>query len=663
MSDDSYKLLLIDEDPVFRLGLRTLLAQFSDLMVIAEADNSDIALRILDGTESVGETPDDRPPLGENNPVETSPTPTQISSSDSSRQNSSQQGLVILDVTLRQSAPNTMDGLALCQTLTHRYPHIAVLILSATQDLGLLASARTIGIAGYCPKGADIADIVSAIRQVATGQTYGWQDVSLPTTPTATPAPATPTPVPSTSNQELSESRLPNPDQPGGGNRRPTPFNRLLGYWHQSGLQQIDDLILAITDELQHRDLLWLEREVLAGRRRELRAARWLVNLLPAANQTAIPMATGPSGRSTAAINRPQTTRREAVLDASLVADSNPGSPEGDTIPTLSKLNRSEDDKRHLRSALFDAVAQQMQSSLTNLTGMPLEIDILHPEAKRQLLYLVLRKLEQVLDDLSFSQIEPDQVALRRDQILHDLWQAVMADFFGKYRTVDLGNRSYPMLETLLEEGDMVKVSILDKLPQVEPLLSHLLFLSPILVDQAIYNAGSSEAMTRAGLLLNHLVINVANAVIQPLLNRFANVELVKQTFYDRRLLSTREIERFRNDLSWKYRVQRYIDEPVAIFQSQFSLLLLGERGIKKTTIYGDRDYELSSLQGIPAAVTFSLELRDAVAPRLRSAIALVGSGVVYLLTEVLGRGIGLIGRGVIKGIGNALQDTKARER
>lgn len=50
--------------------------------------------------------------------------------------------------------------------------------------------------------------------------------------------------------------------------------------------------------------------------------------------------------------------------------------------------------------------------------------------------------------------------------------------------------------------------------------------------------------------------------------------------------------------------------------------------------------------------MTLALELRDAIAPRLRTVTGFVGSGVVYVLTEIIGRGIGLIGRGVMKGIG-----------
>ncbi|PJF23626.1 MAG: DUF3685 domain-containing protein, partial [Phototrophicales bacterium] len=55
--------------------------------------------------------------------------------------------------------------------------------------------------------------------------------------------------------------------------------------------------------------------------------------------------------------------------------------------------------------------------------------------------------------------------------------------------------------------------------------------------------------------------------------------------------------------------------------------------------------------------VTLALETRDAIAPRLRSVISVIGSGVIYVLTEVIGRGIGLIGRGIIKGVNNVVQD------
>ncbi|PZO46363.1 MAG: DUF3685 domain-containing protein, partial [Phormidesmis priestleyi] len=75
------------------------------------------------------------------------------------------------------------------------------------------------------------------------------------------------------------------------------------------------------------------------------------------------------------------------------------------------------------------------------------------------------------------------------------------------------------------------------------------------------------------------------------------------------------------------------------------------------------RRAELNRLGGIPLVVTLALETRDAIAPRLRTAFSIFGSSVVYVLTEVLGRGIGLVGRGILKGVGSAWQDTKGKPR
>lgn len=127
-------------------------------------------------------------------------------------------------------------------------------------------------------------------------------------------------------------------------------------------------------------------------------------------------------------------------------------------------------------------------------------------------------------------------------------------------------------MSQLLQNGTIVQAAILDKIPGVVELLNHLLFQSPLTVDSISYAPGNPESLRRAELLIENLLIQIANAVIQPLLNLFANVESIKQKLYHRRLLSSREIERFRNNLSWKYRLERYFREPQNIFESQYAL-------------------------------------------------------------------------------------------
>ena len=95
------------------------------------------------------------------------------------------------------------------------------------------------------------------------------------------------------------------------------------------------------------------------------------------------------------------------------------------------------------------------------------------------------------------------------------------------------------------------------------------------------------------------------------------------------------------------------------IFESQYPLFYLTSQGIKTRNIYSPRQLELSQLQGLPLATTIFLELRDALSPRLRSLVKFLGNGFVFLLTQVIGRAIGLVVRGILQGVGNTWQETR----
>lgn len=607
MSDRPFTLLLIDDDPVFRLGLRIWLQQFADLQVVAEAASGTEALQQLGNSDQT--QPEDAA-------------------------SASQIDLAVLNLELGRSDPTQIQGLDLCRQLKADYPALRVLLLSALSEPVLLAAAQQAGADGYCPKTLNSAALATTIRQVAAG-TAAWvqpapQPVSAPGQPLSMPG-----------SEAAGAAAVP----PGASSRRSGIMAAFRQNLRRSGLRQIDATLAEIVDQLQDLDLSALDRAILAGRRRELRVARWLVHqLLSPAPSSTPPEATTASG---------QASGQGGALQ---IRPLNPLVARGSASLTPEVSLRTSP----IKDILFNAVLANLQTSLQNQTDQPLEIDILREDQRRELLYLVLRKLEEAVAELRYSQVLPEQLSDKRASILQDLWQATVTDFFGKYYTVTLGERlDYEVVSCLLQDQAIVQTAILDKIPFVADLLAHLLFESPLLIDNTLCAAGTPAAIERAELLLQHLIIQVANGVIQPLLNQFANVESIKQTFYDRRLMSTREIERFRNSLSWRYRVEQYIVEPKAIFESQYRLFTCQGRGIKTVSIYAPRSQELERLSGLQMAVTVALEARDAIAPRLRSAVSFVGSGLIYVLTEVIGRGIGLVGRGILKGVGTAWQDGK----
>ncbi|MFN6461189.1 MAG: DUF3685 domain-containing protein [Nostoc sp. DedVER02] len=570
MSDRHLKLLLFDQDPIFRLGLRLALEAIPNLEVTAVVETDTTALQIL--AEIAQEDP-------------------------------KQVNLLVLEFGNGRSTTSQQLGLQFCRQLKALYPNLPILLLSSVREQGLLLAAKSIGVNGYCPKGTPLTELVAAMQKVADGGDYWFRDTEAIATPNSTDAINRVSP------------------------RSPLPFSKLRNNLHLSGIAYIDATLAAVTAQLQVPGLPVLDRAILAGQRRELLAARWLLNRLLV----------------------PSQQRQEEHIppaDEPLTPSLSSAIQQRETVSPLLSPGT-------LQSELFASCITKLQFPLRNVTDMPLEIDIFREDKKRELFYLILQKLSQQLDELRASQIEINQLYEVKITLLCDLWQAAITDFFGRFSRIRIGNKNIEIVNLLLQNTEVVQRDILNNIPLVCELYSYLLFQTELNIDNTSYPVVSAEAKSQNLMILENLLIQIANGVVQPLLNSLADVELIKQNLYGRQFISTREIERFRNDLSWKYRLRNYINEPKAVFESRYDLFVIAPRGIANTSVYAPRNQELAKLSNIPLIVTLLLEFSDAIAPRLKSLLSFVGSGIVFILTQIIGRGLGLIGRGILQGIGS----------
>ena len=650
----NFQLLSIGNDPIFRLGLRIACQDYPDLQVFAEVSTVTEALEVLEVRSVSGE--------------------------------GKLADLVVFDFDGENVRSGEMSGSAFCQQLKSLYPNLPIMLLGGSLIPEWRSTIQETNINGYCPKGRDIALTIAAIRLVASGQTY-WLENTAVTSEIELDSGV----VQAVENSVAGVDK--NPDSP----RVSTPIHqKLLADICLSGLQQIDANLAVIKAELQETIATGkedfasvLDGVLLSGHRRELLAARWIVSqLLPEEGRRK--KEEGRRKREEGRRKREEGPSTEFILSEVEGLRVKKGKSRLINSKLVVKntevLVESSAIASDWQGSLFDSVTAKLQFGLVNLTGVPLEIDILRSTKKLELITSILRKLEELLEELRFSQVQLTQLPEKMPAILRDLWEVTIIDFFGRYYTLQVSEN--PVLDriktdltlsksraessasifprngievvpTLLEDANLVAAEILDKIPMTVDFFAHLLFATPLVVDNISCLAGSPQAMQRAESLLENLVIQVASGVIQPMLNNFADVEEIKQTFYDSKLISTREIEQFRNNLSWKYRWESYFVEPKAIFESRFWLFVLRDSGIQRIFIYAPRNLELAELSGWRLALTLVLEARDAIAPRVRAVILLLGAGVVYVLTQVIGRGIGLVGRGIIQGIGNSLQDTK----
>ena len=564
MSDRLLQLLLIDPDPIFRLGLKVTLETLSNLQVIADVPSDTSALKVIAEILAV---------------------------------NSQQIHLIILALN------NQQLGWQFCRQLKTLYPYIPILLLTSTSQPELIISAKAIGINGYCPKGVSISQLVPILEQVANGGYYWFEDGKM---------------------SNFTSSSLP---------------GKLRNHLQSSGINYIDDTLYQVTEQLKLPGITLLNKAILAGQRRELLAARWLIsNLLKL-----------PQEKQNLPPNLPPKTPINQVIIKS------------ETQPLIDIPTGVS--SQQLQSELLTLCLNKLKFPLENLTDTPLEIDILREDKKRELLYIILHKFFQQLDEIRNFNFNKNQIFNLKEQILVDLWQFSITDFFSNYSRISLDKQEINLVKFLLDKTTDIQKEIIKKVPLFGDFLSYLLLFTDLYIDNVSCPFGSQEAQSQALLILENLLIHIANNVIQPLLNNLADVETIKQNFYHRQMISTREIERFRNNLSWKYRLNQYINEAQTIFESRYELFVFAPRGIAKISIYAPRNQELAELSGIPLGVTLMLEFRDAIAPRLQSLLGFLGTGIVFVLTQVIGRGLGLVGRGILQGIGSVSLTEKGQRK
>jgi DNA-binding NarL/FixJ family response regulator len=119
------KILIVDDHPTFRDGIRSLLETQVSFKVVAEAGNAKEARRHLKKTGI---------------------------------------DLVLLDIKM----PDT-DGIELASQLRSRYPNLTILMLTMYEEDQYIRRAMAAGANGYVKKNAESKDILKAISQVAKG--------------------------------------------------------------------------------------------------------------------------------------------------------------------------------------------------------------------------------------------------------------------------------------------------------------------------------------------------------------------------------------------------------------------------------------------------------------------------------------------------------------
>lgn len=317
----------------------------------------------------------------------------------------------------------------------------------------------------------------------------------------------------------------------------------------------------------------------------------------------------------------------------------------GDVINEIIIMDILERKKLILRfSTVFARLQYKINFNINNTSSFLLATDLLRDNSKRRLFKIVALNVESV-----FSELIKNEVSLtsgRGKAIFFSLIKQTTQEFLTGYygHTIPIQSRvvkdSFYTKLILSDEKILLNVP-LQILTAADSQLFRAIFVP-------IYNEVYDSFIEA---LLDNLIVEITNAVMFIVINEFSFIYEVRKHFYRSNFLSLRNVERFRNNLSWQSRIKTFIKRPSDIYNSQQGIWVIRTTGIYYRVIYANRSNELLQLRHFSLITVIGIETKDFIISRIDEVIYFFGNSVRYTLTSVVGQVIGLVWRGIIEGL------------
>lgn len=424
----------------------------------------------------------------------------------------------------------------------------------------------------------------------------------------------------------------------------PTPAAMGLGQWLlTTGLWQIEAEMRLCAQCLDEQSPSLLGLLLLQGRMRELRAARQLLLWLWG------PLSLAWSGAMA------DYSAAPAVLPQGGVPSQSSGVP--GLIPAFAEREgiaitlrqRSADG---LWEALRERLRQQSAAGPANASGGLLALDGLLDQRRSDLLLSLLEQFDQLRSQLQGQSFTADSLLEQWRDLQPMLRQQALRRMAGAYVQLPRQGVMLPVAETLLEASSLAGDD--PDLPDPLTMLSSLVQARPLLVEGRLLPPDEPQALLYLEMLLANWLVRSAEQISAEVLAVCADWPELRRYLLQPELLATRNLERLRNQLNAQQRWQSLVERPVQLYESRRPLYCLQAGSIRIEQLTEPRDQELKRLGWLQQWVTLSLETRDALAPQVQSLIRGLGDLLVVVLTKVVGRAIGLVGRGIAQGMGRS---------
>ena len=407
-------------------------------------------------------------------------------------------------------------------------------------------------------------------------------------------------------------------------NYKESSFNNSYGLGHwllTSGLSQINRDLYKIDQMIEKQSINTFYLFILIGRRRELLTAKRLILWL-----------WGPL---------------EVLIE----------SPIKNNIKPINKYNTDitirNASSKELWKVIYKRVNERIQDDIINSTDELVALYSLNSFKRHNLLKTLLQEFSIIINKLDSMNDQEERFEDILQSITPELRANTLRNFIDSYDHLLKNGVEVSISDFLV---DNAQLDILDdELPSIALIIDPILNNKPIHIDGEYISTEDPRCVIHLEMLILNWILRTAEIVGEEIISSCSEWPELRKYFLNKELVSTRELERKRNHINTKNQIQNLFRKPVRLYESKRLYYTVKNNTIEKIIIFEPRDDELKKLDWPQRQIAFIIELRDALAPQVQATIQYLGDLIVLILTKVVGRSIGLIGRGIAQGMGKNL--------
>ena len=240
------------------------------------------------------------------------------------------------------------------------------------------------------------------------------------------------------------------------------------------------------------------------------------------------------------------------------------------------------------------------------------------------------------------------------DDLIYQLKKNTLLNIINSYTRIKKNG-------VLISINDFI-FSQLENMTNVDDFETHDIstIIEPIIKNEPLYHDGKilplyeTESFKTFESIISNWVLRTSNLMAADIFNYCSGWPELRNLFINPKLQSTRNFERFRNNINNYDRWHNNFYMPVYLYESKREYIDIVDNNFIRYFKNENREKDIDKLTWLQKQITLLVEIRDAISPQLEIATKYIGNIFVTILTKVVGKAIGLVGKGILQGLGRS---------